>query len=86
MKLLHGGGDHTDLFIAAVGGGVYIGEGLIDGKGFVASDEQEPYRHQNQYEQQREGGLRLLPAQTELQRRNLSQHKAYDHRDQRQQQ
>ena len=86
VKLLHGGGDHADLFITAVGGGVYIGEGLIDGKGLVASDEQEPYRHQNQYEQQRKGRLRLLPAQTELQRRDLSQCKACNHCDQRQQQ
>ena len=86
VKLLHGGGDHADLFVAAVGGGVHVGERLIDGEGLVASDEQEPCRHQNQYEQQREGGLCLLPAQTDLQRRNLSQHKAYDHRDQRQQQ
>ena len=32
-KLLRRGGQHTDFFITAVGGGVHIGEGTIDGKG-----------------------------------------------------
>ena len=86
MQLLHGGCQHTDLFVAAVGGGIYVGEGLIDGEGLVAPDEQKPRGHQHQHEQHCAGGLRLLPAQALLERRDLPQRKAEDQNEQRQHQ
>ena len=84
-KLLRRGGQHADLFIAAVSRSVHIGEGMIDGKRLVPSGVHGSCDRQQQYEQHGKGGQRLLPAQPELQRLRSLQGKAEDRGEQRQQ-
>ena len=84
-KLLRRGGQHTDFFITAVGGGVHIGEGTIGGKGVVPSNIHESRDRQQQCEEHGKGGHSLFPAQPQLQSLPPSQGKAEDHGNQRQQ-
>ena len=84
-KLLRRGGQHTDFFITAVGGGVHIGEGMIDGEGFIPSGVHKSRDRQQQCEEHGKGGHSLFPAQPEPQRLYPPQGKAEDHDNQRQQ-
>ena len=84
-KLLRRGGQHTDFFITAVGGGVHIGKGMIDGKGVVPSNIHESRDRQQQCEEHGKGGQCLLPAQPQLQHLRPPQDKAKNHGNQRQQ-
>ena len=84
-KLLRRGGQHADLFVAAVSGGIHIGKGMIDGEGFIPSGVHKSRDRQQQCEEHGKGGQRLFPAQPQLQSLHPSQGKAEDHDDQRQQ-
>ena len=85
-ELLGRGGQHAHVFIAAVGGGVHVGEDLVHGEGFVPSGVHNPRRHQQQRQQDAESRQRLLPAKPYLQHFHLPQSEAQDHHDQRHQQ
>ena len=85
-KLLHRGRQHTHALIAAVGRGVHIGEGFVDGERFAPPGVHNTHRSQQQRQQDTQRRQRLLPAKPYLQYFYPLQSEAEDHHDQRHQQ
>ena len=85
-KLLHGGGQHAHALIAAVGRGVHVGEGLVDGERLVPPGVHNAHRSQQQRQQDTQRRQRLPPLEPHGQHPELAQSKAEDRHDQRHQQ
>ena len=85
-KLLHGGGQHAHALIAAVGRGVHIGEGFVDGERFTPPGVHNTHRSQQQRQQDTQRRQRLPPLEPHSQHPELAQSKAEDRHDQRYQQ
>ena len=85
-KLLHGGGQHAHALIAAVGRGVHIGEGFVDGERFTPPSVHNAHRSQQQRQQDTQRRQRLPPLEPHSQHPDLAQSKAEDRHDQRYQQ
>ena len=85
-KLLHGGGQHAHALIAAVGRGVHVGEGLVDGERLVPPGVHNAHRSQQQRQQDAQRRQRLPPLEPHGQHPELAQSKVEDRHDQRYQQ